>query len=174
MNELAPYRRKIQVKGIEKLSRNEKLGYLKNQVLEYVQDIFTYIDVPSIPDIQVSAIDGFENDDDIKNAQGKVVVTCSVASLNGIDVYFDIPIPIFRGEMHYPSVLMHQNQIKVFSPKVIEAAVNQYNTNVKTYMNPYSDPSKQKSISLPVVRENMFSDTNGTTPLEDWIPQNII
>ena len=110
------------------LNRISKIAEIKENVIDFVMDVLSELELEVIPDLSVDRIVGFEQPKPIKDIRGYILVNAFLNTLSGKFVRLTIPIPMYNGEFLRPSILGVGNNKTVFSKSAIHKLIDKYKT----------------------------------------------
>jgi len=135
--------------------RIQRLAVIKNNALDFAQNILLDFDLPGAPEVSIGNLRGFEQFKPMKEVVGYIVVNASLISLSSRVIRIGMPIPIYRGEFLRPSVII------VDSKKIplCEAAMDQLIQKTETVRpelveHPYKKMEFQR---LDTIQKGLFS-----------------
>lgn len=104
--------------------RVSKLADLEDQAIEFANEVLLDIELPGNPDFTLGPTRGFEDlNVDINRTSGVITVYASFNTLSGYKVRMEMPIPVCRGNLYKPSVVVVNGKKKVFSQAALDAIV---------------------------------------------------
>lgn len=157
----------------EKAAKNKndkaiKQAFLEDAVLQFASDILDEFNIPSVPNIAIGTLRGFEKDaQDFNTATGFIEAYASFKTMSTVVIRLDLLIPIIRGELYRPSIVRINGKKAVFSPFVIDAAVASAETIRPVFSGMYLNESEL--VHLDNVENPMFSVPMGAyaEPIHD-------
>jgi hypothetical protein len=104
--------------------RATKQSFLEQAVLQFVIDILGEFDLPTLPEISIGTLRGFEGHASSFNTKsGYIEVYASFKSMSQAVVRLELLIPIRQGVIYRPSIIKINGNKTVFSPLLIEAMI---------------------------------------------------
>lgn len=114
------------------LGKNDKAvkqAFLEDAALQFAADILDEFNIPSVPDIAIGTLRGFEKDaTNFNNASGYIEVYAKFKTMSTVFIRIDLLMPIIRGELYRPSIVRINGKKIVFSPFVIDAVLAETET----------------------------------------------
>ena len=135
--------------------RISKFAEIEDNAMEFINEVLMDFDLPSTPQITLGAAKGFTDvNTDFTRVSGVIPVYASFRSLSGVQVRFELPIPICRGEFHRPSIIIVNGKKHVLSQQLIDTMVKRTENIVPTITNEFSP--KKNIIHLQNIKKEMF------------------
>lgn len=135
--------------------RISKFAEIEDNAMEFANDILMDFDLPSTPKVTLGAAKGFTDvDTDFSKVSGVIPVYGKFRSLSGVQVRFELPIPICRGEFHRPSIIIVNGRKHVLSQALIDQMIERTNSVIPTIINEFS-PQK-KVLHLQNIKKEMY------------------
>ena len=142
--------------------RISKFAEIEDNAMEFIDEVLMDFDLPSTPQITLGAAKGFTDvNTDFSKVSGVIPVYASFRSLSGVQVRFELPIPICRGEFHKPSIIIVNGRKYVFSQSVVDKMITNTSSTVPTIINEFAP--KKTVTHLENIKKELFDipDPNG-------------
>jgi hypothetical protein len=145
-----------------------KIAELRQNALDFARDIILEISLPSMPEVLVGRIKGLEDvHEDINQVKGVIFVTATFKAVSGHVFRMDLPIPIRKGELLKPSIMVINSKKYVFSAALVEQIVKDMETTKPKMMNFFlpNQEVRQEQVTSnmygPVIPSNTWWDSVG-------------
>lgn len=136
-------------------SRMEKIDLLRIAALDFLDDIFLDLEVPSLPVCHIGAIRGMEGNTPLEDASGYLMAHASFYSNNGRKIRFDVMLPYSRGEFYRPSVSVVNGHKQILSQATLDQILENTETIAPTLEgSPYS--YSRRIYHQPVVHQGPY------------------
>ena len=123
--------------------RATKQSFLEQEVLQFSSDILEEFSIPTIPEITIGTLRGFEGDASSFNTKsGFIEVYASFKTMSQATVRLDLLIPIRQGVIYRPSIIRLNGNKIVFSPFIIEAVLSHLETIRPVFTDMFSNNPK--------------------------------
>lgn len=136
------YRRRVfdEKTNLGKDDKAVKQAFLEEAALIFAADILDEFDIPSVPDIAIGTLRGFERDaQSFNKASGYIEIYAKFKTMSTVLIRLDLLMPIIRGELYRPSIVRINGKKIVFSPFVIDAVLRGTETIRPVFSGMYRD-----------------------------------
>lgn len=135
--------------------RSEKIAEITNAALAFIEDFLLDYDMPSVPQLKIGNIRGFE---DTKKTFAEITavirIQASFKTLSGHIVRMELAVPMRKGAFNRPTIVFYHDKRYVFSQEFIDnilASVDRNRPTIKKPMGPDGE-----TIHVPNVEKPLF------------------
>lgn len=142
--------------------RSEKIAEVQQQAIEFTNDFLLDFDLPSAPILRVGRLKGFEDKDRaFIDIVGVIHVNADFKTLNNHRIRMDLAVPLVRGQLQKPSIVVYKDKKYVLSQEFIDDVIASYETvrpKITKQYGPFVD-----TMHTPTVNEGLFKAPNDPT-----------
>lgn len=150
------------------LEKNVRYDNIIQNTLEYAYKYLDNFDFPSVPNILVGNIRGFEELKKDANATNcRIQVIADFKTSSGVIVIFEIPINIHYGEYIKPSVCIYKNKKYVLSQSLIDSIIKNTDTVYPKSTQIYD--KERITTHLDTQKDSMFNGPTQQYDLKEYI-----
>jgi hypothetical protein len=110
--------------------RNAKIEEIKLAAVEFASEFLLDFDLPSPPTLRLGASRGFEDTEKtLAELHGVVHVNTDVRTNGGHIIRFALAIPVYKGQLQKPSIVVYHDKKRVFSQELLDSIIQSVDTN---------------------------------------------
>jgi hypothetical protein len=157
--------------GYGRVDRIQRLAEIKNNALDFAQDVLLDFELPDAPTVSIGNLRGFEKFKPMKEVTGYIMVHASLTSLSSRIVRMSLPIPVYRGEFLRPSVIIVDSKKIPLSQSAMNQLIGKTETKRPELIeHPYKEMEFQH---LDTIQKGLFSAPD-VSPDVDWAQEALI
>jgi hypothetical protein len=154
-------------------SHSEKLEIIQAAVQDFVDDMLLDLDISTVGSVSYVLLRGFEQHDvPMDRVTASAHVGIKIPTDYGVSVFADVILPISKGVIYNPSLLIFKGKKYIYSKQFLEKIVGRYKaTEVRVNNQFVRDPEMTK---VEIVRRPMFTAPGESNTWIDYLNERYI